>query len=177
MAMKELAKNYAAALYGMIDLSKQEEYLSALREIDKAMKENADLRRALTSYSIEAAEKEKLIDSMCGAFKLPHLSEFLKVISRHHRFSAFPSIVSCFASLVNESLGVKEGVAYSAVKLSAPELSSIQKALEKRLKTRVELKNVVDPNLLGGVKVALDGKVYDGTIRSRLLELSQRLSS
>ena len=177
MAMKELSTNYAVALYGLIDASKQEAYLSALREIQSLFEEDPILFRALTSYSLMAKEKDKLIDSLSAQFGLAHLGEFLKVISRHHRFSSFPLIVSAFASLVNESLGIKEGVAYSATKLTPSQLSSIQSALQKKLNARVELKNIVDPNLIGGVKVALDGKVYDGTIRSKLLELSQQLTS
>ena len=39
----------------------------------------------------------------------------------------------------------------------------------------VELKNVIEPGLIGGVKVALDGKVYDGSLRNRLMGLENTL--
>ncbi|MCF0113484.1 MAG: F0F1 ATP synthase subunit delta, partial [Bacilli bacterium] len=48
-------------------------------------------------------------------------------------------------------------------------------ALQKRVGGKVELKNEVDHTLLGGVKVALEGKVYDGTLRGKLNELQRQL--
>ena len=96
-------------------------------------------------------------------------------ISAHHRFLGFKQIQEGFLALVHEDLGIKSGVAYSADKLTASELNAIKEALGKRLSSRVELRNVVDPSLLGGVKVAIDGKVYDGTIRSKLIDLSREL--
>ena len=61
------------------------------------------------------------------------------------------------------------------MKLTPEALSSIEKALQKRVGGKVELKNEVDHTLLGGVKVSLEGKVYDGTLRGKLNELQRQL--
>lgn len=173
--VEEVYANYASALYSMIDKARQEEYASALSSIVSSFKDDPELLRALASYSLSKPEKEELIEKVFGPLKLPYLCDFLKVVSAHHRFPRFKQIEEAFLALVHEDLGIKSGVAYSAVKLTDKELSSIKKALSDKLGSRVELRNVVDPSLLGGVKVALDGKVYDGTIRSKLMDLSREL--
>ena len=173
--VEEVYANYASALYALIDKSRQEDYANALSSICASFKDTPELLRALSSYSLSKAEKEELIDKAFASFGLPYLCDFLKVVSAHHRFPRFQQIEEAFLALVHEDLGIKSGVAYSASKLAAGELDSIKQALGKRLGARVELKNVVDPSLLGGVKVALDGKVYDGTVRSKLLDLSREL--
>ena len=76
---------------------------------------------------------------------------------------------------MNESLGILEGVVYSAAPLSEEEKKRIEDALAERLGDKVELTPILDPDLLGGVKVALDGKVYDGSLRHKLQEMKKHL--
>jgi len=87
----------------------------------------------------------------------------------------FEEIVKAFSSLVNEGLGVEEGLAFSAVPLSEEDLSRLEKAVGRSLKKKASLVNRVDPALIGGVKVAIAGKVYDGSIARKLSELRKSL--
>ena len=173
--MEELALNYASALYGIIDPKRAEDYLFALREFSSLLKENPTFNRALCSYALSAEEKGRLLEKTLGGSSLPHLLDFGNVILSHHRMKYFGSIAEAFASLVNESSGVKEGIVYSASSLTKKQLSDLEEAFSAKLSCRVALKNKVDEMLLGGVKVALDGKVYDGSLRNRLLELQKNL--
>lgn len=173
--MEELYVNYATALYGLIDQSKSEAYLGVLQGFCSLLEDNEPVKAALCSYSISKEEKERLLDICLKGNELPHVLEFLKVVSSHHRINRINRIVEAFASLVNEQLGVKEGMVYSASPLSRAQVEELEAAFTKRLGSKVKLRNKVDENLLGGVKVALEGKVYDGTLRSRLLELQKNL--
>ena len=173
--MEELAVNYATSLYQLAEPSRREDYRIALRDFASAIKEDETLSRALSSYAIPTEEKEKLLHALLASYSLPYLENFGKVILSHHRLRFLPSIVEAFESLLNEEEGVKEGVLYSSSPLSKKEVESIEEAFQKRLGCKVRLKPRVDEALLGGVKVALDGKVYDGSLRNRLLELHKTL--
>ena len=173
--MEELYSNYASALYGLIDKAKSEEYLAVLQGFCSLLDENPDIKAALCSYSLPKEEKQRLLEICFKGDSLPHLLEFMKVVLGHHRLSHIKGITEAFALLVHEQYGVKEGVVYSAAPLSAADIADMESAFSARLGVRVVLKNRVDEMLLGGVKVALDGKVYDGTLRSRLLELQKQL--
>ena len=174
--MEEVAKNYATALYRLVDEKDRPAYLKALRDTEGLFASYPDLERVLCSYSLYLQEKQALCDQIfLRLYPLPYLNDFYKVLVRHHRFNLFSSVVSSFASLVNESLGILEGVVYSAAPLSEEEKKRIEDALAERLGDKVELTPILDPDLLGGVKVALDGKVYDGSLRHKLQEMKKHL--
>ena len=173
--MEELYSNYASALFGLIEKDESEQYLAVLQGFCDLLRENKDLKTALSSYVISMEEKEKLLEICFKGVNLPYLLDFGRVILSHHRMGHIDRIVEAFAMLVHEQHGVKEGIAYSAAPLSKEQLHDLEEAFTHKLGIKVVLKNKIDEKLLGGVKVALDGKVYDGSLRSRLLDLHKRL--
>ncbi len=171
-----LAKEYASALLSLV-VGEEKAYGEALKAVGEALTEEPLALRFLSSPSVDIKEKEAFLEKSFSSLGLKHLVPFLKTIAIHHRFPAFSQIEAEYRSLLNEMTGVKEGVIYSAVKLSKEEISKVERALAKKIHAQVSLRNVVDPHLLGGVKVALEGKVYDGTLRSRLEELTRALNN
>ena len=173
--MEEVYVNYATALYSLVEEKRREDYVLALKEIDASLKQEPDFLRLLMSYSVSLEDKEKLVDAIYGKSALPRLCSFLKVLLRHHRIQGFPQVVEAFVLLVNEANQVKEGVLYSTTKLSPAQISTITEEMSRLLKAKVHLTQVVDHTLLGGIKIAIDGKVYDGTLRSRIQEMKRAL--
>lgn len=176
--MDALSSQYASALYGLIEPKQGKDYCLALDSVVSSLDADPEWEKLLCSHAISKAEREQAIEKTFGkTVKLPYLVDFLKVVSAHHRFSHFREIVEAFESLVNEADGIKQGIVYSASKLSAAQVKSIEDGLSKRVGSQVKLRQIVDPSLLGGVKVALDGKVYDGSLKSKLSELQRQLLS
>ena len=173
--MDSYANSYASALYSLLSEKERGDYLSALGEIKDSLGKEKELFALLCSYSVSQKEKEKILQKIYGGYPLKHLLPFLDLLCKKHRIAHFCEVFEAFASLCNEQANIKEGVAYSASPLSKKQLSGIEGALGKRVSGKVVLKNVVDPSLLGGVKVALDGKVYDGSLRGKLAELKKQL--
>lgn len=173
----ELCQNYASALYGMLSPSEREEAVVALSSVVKDFKEEPAFEKLLSSYSVSAEEKRRILEDVYGKefAKLPHFIPFLKVVSDHHRLRLLPDIYLAYRSLVHEANGVKEGIAYSAVRLDEKELRSIEEGIGKKIGCKVSLTNIVDHRLLGGVKVAVDGKVFDGSLANKLAGLHRTL--
>ena len=173
--MEDYVPNYASALFALLEPEERGDYLSALEEINENLKSEKELFALLCAYSIDQKEKEKILQNVYGGYPLKHLLPFLNLLCKKHRISHFCEVFASFSSLCNEEANVKEGIAYSAAKLSKKQLGEVESALGKSLGSKVVLKNVVDPSLLGGIKVALDGKVYDGSLRGKLAELKKQL--
>ncbi len=171
----EIASQYALALYSLLEEKDRLPCLEAMKEISLSLSKEKDFLRLLCSYSLSLEEKEKVIEAVYGKIAIPYLCDFLKLLCARHRMGQYEEILEAFASLVHEANRIKEGIVYSASKLSAEQIKQIQAKLEALLKCKVSLKEEVDHTLLGGVKVALDGKVYDGSLRSRLLDLQRTL--
>jgi F-type H+-transporting ATPase subunit delta len=92
-----------------------------------------------------------------------------------HAIPYFQEISKAFDSLVNEAEGVLEGLAYSAAPLTEKELAALEKAVGASLDKKVSLTNRVEPSLLGGVKVAVGDKVFDGSLERKLTDLRKKL--
>ena len=174
--MDELSTNYATALHGMLSPKQREEALSELEAICGDIDQNESFRRLLCSRSISIQEKQKALEGVYGKrIKTPHLLAFLQVLISHHRINRLHDVLASFRRLIHEDLGVKEGIVYSAGKLSSAQLASITDAVAARLGSKVSLHNVVDHRLLGGVKVAIDGKVFDSSLQAKLADLQRKL--
>ncbi len=173
--MESYISSYASALYSLLDGREREQYLSALKGIKEDFEREKELFSLLCSYAINQKEKETILQKLYGNIPLKHLLPFLNLLCKKHRIIRFCEVFDAYSSLCNEERNIKEGTAYSAVALSNEQLSQIEAALSKRIQGKVQLKNILDPSLLGGVKVALDGKVYDGSLRGKLAELKKQL--
>ena len=175
--MKEACRNYAIALYEMLGQQERQRALEAFSSLLQDLKNEPSFEKMLRSYSLSLDEKKAAIDKVYGAKypDLQHFVSFLKVLIDHHRIKDLPQIYAEYRSMVFGDIGVLEGYAYSAERLSDEQLSSISDAIGKRIGSKVSLTNIVDHRLLGGVKVSVDGKVFDGTLASKLEGLRREL--
>lgn len=175
--MDELSQNYASALFSMLSPKERESACDALESILKDLGDEPEFNKLLSSYNLSKAEKAEAIEAVYGKkfAQIPHLIPFLKVIIDHHRIKDLPKIYIAYRSLVHEAMGVKEGIAYSATRLNESDLKALETGIGKRLGVAVSLTNIVDHKLLGGVKVSIDGKVFDGSLASKLAGLKQSL--
>lgn len=173
----ELCQNYASALYDLLDPSLRVPAMEALGQVVEDLQQDNGLSSLLRSPRLSREEKQGILNQIYGKkfAKLPHFISFLFVVVDHHRVNKLPGISIAYRSLVHADLGVKEGYLYSAVSLSKKQIFDIEAALEKSLGSKVSLTPIVDHRLLGGVKVSIDGKVYDGTLASRLQGMKRAL--
>ncbi len=68
-----------------------------------------------------------------------------------------------------------KGTVKTAFALKPEEKSAIERRFFEILGDAVVLTEEVDPSLLAGVCVELDGRVYDGSLRARLTQVERLL--
>ena len=166
--MKELTSRYSTALFS---LKKDEDQLidsqMEIKELLKVLKQNHDFLLLLDSSYKEFEEKEKIVDE--------EIKNFIKIIVRNHRSKYLIEIFEEFNSLVNEYRGVLEGLVYSTEPLSEKELDKLNKKISEVENIPTELKNIIDPQLIGGVKVVINDHIYDGSIKHHLENMRNTL--
>ena len=64
----------------------------------------------------------------------------------------------------------------SAVKLSGEQMSALQKKLEQLTGKQIRLTQITDASVLGGLRVELEGRQLDGTVKGRLSGISRKLN-
>ena len=101
---------------------------------------------------------------------------FVKLLGQKERFECFEDCVKWFHQRYNEELGIVEAFVTSAVALSDNDREALRQRLAQISGKKVHLVCDVDPALIGGVRVEMDGRRYDNTMQDRLGRLKRSLT-
>lgn len=173
--MNELASRYANALYSIaLEDNKIKVWQEEVKTIYLLLKDNRDFIHVLSSAFLSLKEKEDIIDNTFKNIDKDILS-LMKLMVKNHRERYLVDALQAFNSLCNGYRGVKEGLIYSTERLDEKTLNRISQKIGELEKVEVELYNIIDPTLLGGVKVVIDGHIYDGSVRYHLDQLKENL--
>lgn len=169
--MKEITSRYAEALYSLKkDENSLESSQKEIKELIKVLKENPDFLVVLNSSYKEFEEKEEIIDKVFVGVD-EEIKTLIKIVVKNHRGQYLTEIFENYNSLVNEYRGVIEGLVYSTEPLSESQLAKLNSAIGKIETRPVELKNIIDPSLIGGVKVVINDHIYDGSIKRHINDM------
>ena len=168
--------HYAVALF---DIAKEEgkivSYLEDAKVLSEVINENKELIKLLSSYFLNEDEKNEIIDNSFSLLNEVNVKNLLKLITANHMVSKLDDLLDEFIEMCNESLGVKKGKLYSTKELSKEEIAKIESAFDSKLNIKVQLENIVDTSLIGGVRVVINDHVYDGSLKNQLESLKSSL--
>ncbi|MBQ9016220.1 MAG: ATP synthase F1 subunit delta [Firmicutes bacterium] len=173
--MAELAVDltYGTALIEAARETQQEQrILEEGMQLSQILQEEPDLKKFLAYPGIAADEKKEVLRSIFEDRICRELLNFLYVLIDKRRASRFESILRVYKKLVEQEEGVLYGTVLSVVGLDDMRLSEIEGQVSRLLQTKVHLTNEMDPGLLAGVKVFIDGRIIDASYRKKLDELS-----
>lgn len=178
MSNSVVAKRYADALF---QLGKEKNSLDQLVAdflvVRQIFTNDQKLNVFLKHPKIDNEKKKQLLtDVFKGTDQV--VVNTLKLLVDRHRTSTIPSIVDHLVALVNDAKGIADATVYSIRELSTDEKEQLQTSFAKRLgKTSVQITNVVDPKILGGMKIRVGNTIYDGTVSNKLNRISRSIVS
>jgi len=177
MARRETAaRRYADAAFeiGRADgtLDQWERDLLTLREALG----NEQLRRLVQHPAIPFAEKERVLRKVADGVAREPLSLALLMV-RRGRPGAIDAMVDRFRELVRRERGISLVEVRTALALDDEERAAIAERLRALTGDRIEMNEVVDESLIGGVSVRIGDQLYDASVRSRLERLRARLTA
>ena len=77
----------------------------------------------------------------------------------------------------NQAHGILEAVAVSAVPMTEQQTARLHEKLEAVTGRQIDLKTKVDPAVLGGIRLDLEGTELDGTVKNRLASLRRSIAT
>lgn len=93
---------------------------------------------------------------------------FLKVLSQHNRIDLLKNIVRLLSALVDEALGRISLTVFSEDSLTAPQRSRLVKQLQSMFHKQLSLTYVLEPRLLGGIKIQSNLLTLDASVRHQI---------
>lgn len=174
--MTQTAKNYGGALY---DLAREEgleaELLKELQVLDGCFGLDSDYVKLLATASVSKQERRDILARDFEGKIHPYVLNFLMLLTERGYIREFHGCTEVFRHRYNEDAGILEAVAVTAIPLP-PELR--EKLLQKLTSTtgkKIDLCERIDPSVLGGIRLEMDGQQLDGTVRHRLDDIRKIL--
>ena len=175
--MTGLSREYGDGLY---ELARDENIRPQIHEelmaIWNLMKAQPEYMRLLCSRAIERDTRLRVVEETFRGNAHPYLVNFIKLMVEKERFDAFESCVKWFHQRYNEDFGIVEAHVTSAVEMSLADREALKEKLQQLSGKKVSLITRVDPSIIGGVRVEMDGKRYDNTIQNKLGRLRRSLT-
>lgn len=173
--MAQLSSRYSTALFDLAQESGQtDEIFTYVESVLDVFKTEDSLFDALLHPRITFTEKTSIIKNV---FKdAPDiLAGLLFLLLKKDRANEIPNVLKDFINKVYTYKGITTAEVVSAGPLTEQQLSDISDKLSKNLNKQVELTHSIDPSLLGGFRIRVDGHVIDSSISRQINDIKKQL--
>ena len=176
--MTEIARMYGGSLY---DLAAEEgletRILDELDEAAKLIRDDPEYLRLLSTPSIPKKERCALLDE---AFRGPvhlYVLNLLKILCENGTLRELPGCARAYRIRYNAAHGILEATAITAIAMTAAQTEQLRQKLETITGKKIDLATKIDPSVLGGIRLDIEGTELDGTVQNRLATLRRNIAA
>lgn len=137
---------------------------------------DANMRACINDPKLSVDQLVKLVLDVAGNLSAEQ-QNFIRVLVDNERLLVLPEIRDLFVALKNEHEGVLEAEIASAFPLDDATLASLKSDLEARFKAKLNVQVHIDPELIGGVRIAVGDEVIDASVRGKLANMAAALKN
>lgn len=174
--MTEIAKAYGRTLYDLaVECESVEQMLDEITTLRQAFEENPQFLTLMATPNLKKEERIAIIDETFGGKIHIYLLNFLKVLVENGASHEFIDAAKQFRQEYNWENGIETVTVVSAVALDAAQESELVERLHKLTGKKIQLEKSVDPSVMGGIRLQMDGRQLDGTVKNKLDAIRSRL--
>ena len=176
MSNSVAAKRYGVALFelaqekGQIDVIQQD-----LLELKKVFQQNPELEQLLDNPKLTMTKKKELLANL---FKEANqlIQNTLFIMLEKNRLAEIVNTIDEFVEYANEAAGVAEAKVFSTRTLTEEESQGISTAFAAKVgRKSLEIENIIDPSLIGGIRLQIGNRTYDGSLSGKLERMQKDL--
>ncbi len=170
-----IARNYADTLLELATGSnKVEEYAGLMDAVAGVVETSPEVTSVLMSPRVPKAMKASLMGQALRSAP-PEFVRFIQAIVRRGRQSWFSDIARAYDLLVDAKMNRLRASVIMAREPSDALKQTIAKDLSKAFNKEVLATYLVEPGILGGTIVMVGERVYDGSVRRKMVRLKRQL--
>lgn len=176
MSKHLVSKRYALALFQLAqEQNMVNEFEEQLRVVQEVVQENRDLLVVLKHPKVSFEQKQTLLKEAFSAM-LPQIQSTLSMLLDRHRIDIVVDMVAEFVELANEAKGTAEAKVYSVRPLTEDEGQALSQTFAQKVgRQSLKIQNIVDKSLIGGVKLRIGNRIYDGSVSGKLERIQREL--
>lgn len=179
--MKEYlaAERYARALNAALpDDAQLEPALDWIQTFADLLTNHSELRTLLRNPAVPKAARSSVLEEVLDKLDADTLlRNLIRELFRRGRLGIASEVADTFGRMVDARLNRVTARVVTAEPITSGQSEKIRAGLVAYAHKDISLKKRVDPAVIGGVVVKIDGVVIDGSLRSRLKQLRNALLS
>jgi F-type H+-transporting ATPase subunit delta len=145
-----------------------------LFDLSRTVTANPDLRDALSNPARSTEDKGRLLDDLLGGKLLPATITLAKQ-SLSGTYRTVTAALETYRRVAADAQGEYVATVRVVAPLGDEERERLTRALTRQYGREIHVNEIVDPHVIGGIRVEIGDDVIDGTVSSRLDDARRRL--
>lgn len=173
--MADLGIRYASALF---DISRESGLLNDYLEQAELVRENIksdDAQRVLTHPRISANEKHDFLQKAFGESLHQDLLGFMRLAVDKHREAFLLPTFDKLIEMIKTHQRQTTARVVSAVPLTDAQAAQLTAILAKKLGKQVDVTVLVDPSVIAGISIHVDGYFLDRTVKTMVKDMKETM--
>lgn len=150
---------------------------SELFAFGTAVSSDSGLELAVGSKLGSGASKSSLITALIGGKASPQTLAIIDHLVQQPRGRRIGELMRTAAAIVADQAGLAVATIVTAAPLAPEQLDRLRGALAKSYGRQLQLNLVIDPSIIGGIRVQIGDDVIDGSVSTRISDLRLQLAS
>lgn len=174
--MTEQAINYGDALYELcLSEGLTQKVLRDLSDVTEIFDGTPDYLKLLSEPSLPKEERCGLLDKAFRGNVQQYTLNFMKILTERGMIRELKDCALRFRERFNQDNGIAEVSVCSAVPLSDRQQEALLEKLQDITGKQISMRLTTDPALIGGIRLSMNNREFDGTVQGRLQTLSRIL--
>jgi len=143
--------------------------IEQLEAVVRLMNENRDFRTFIVCPAFDKAEVKKALSFISKKTKAPaKVAKYLEYLYDEKALGSLPQIVDAINALYLEIQKRSKAIVTSPRPVAKKYEAELKRSLKKVTGRDIDIEYVVDPSLLGGVRIRIGSTMYDSSIKGQL---------
>ncbi len=172
----KVANNYAKVLKS-ISGSKASVILKEIKRVNVILKKNSRLIQVLDDVSVSKKQQNIFLSSLLQDTSKITRNFFHMLADNRHIFLV-DDVIQYFTNLIEKERGSLTAIVKTAIPLTTNQKYKIINIIKKKFGysnlNKIEINNIIDTNITGGIIIKIDSKTIDYSIKKRLQNLNSR---
>ena len=148
-----------------------------LRTWQETVMSSSELRDVLANPTIPYEQKKRVLNELIKRTGVSQTTaNFLQVLLRNQRLLALPQINAKLSEVLDDRGGAVAAQVTTAKPINEETKRLLSEKLSRHTGKTVRLDFSTDDSLIGGIVTRLGSTVYDGSIKTQLMEMEKVLS-
>jgi F-type H+-transporting ATPase subunit delta len=176
MSTSLVAKRYGKALFEVAQKHGLLQEIGADLQLILDSLSNSDITKWLSHPATSTERKKAILENSFAEVQLL-TKNFLYLLVDEKRENELTGIAAEYRKLAFEASGMAEAVVTTAYPMTSSEKAELVTTFSKIIGKQLVIDERVDSDILGGVIVQVGDRLYDGSLKTKLLRFQERLNA